>query len=250
MTADPRAALAILTSSLERHLEAAASSRGENDPAVVAAYQDVAEAFDAYDDALLEAYDEVTPLEIYGGDDDDDDDDDFDDDDDEDDELDEPDDEDDDGVYLGWTTSEYDAEDGDDASRSEGSTDGSTPTAPRAGSEDRPAGRQARWSGVRETSSRADTARPGSSTSSTASAAAQLRRGAGAHDRRRRTPGRSRTHASATSAGEQPEPVGGGDHGVHHLRASRRPGTAPRSRTVLAGRRPRVGRRPVAVLAR
>ena len=99
MTADPRAALAILTSSLERHLEASAARRGENDPAVVAAYQDVAEAFDAYDDALLEAYGEVTPLEIYGGDEDD---------------------EDDDGVYLGLDDSEYDADDSDDAG-SEGS---------------------------------------------------------------------------------------------------------------------------------
>ena len=34
---------------------------------VFAAYQDVAEAFDAYDDALLDAYDEVTPLEVYRG---------------------------------------------------------------------------------------------------------------------------------------------------------------------------------------
>jgi hypothetical protein len=115
MTADPRAALAILTSSLERHLEASASRRGENDPAVVAAYQDVAEAFDAYDDALLEAYGEVTPLEIYSGDDDDDDDGAGD----ETDELDEPDDDDSDGVYLGLDDSEYDAE--DDDSTSEGS---------------------------------------------------------------------------------------------------------------------------------
>ena len=117
MTADPRAALAILTSSLERHLEASASRRGENDPAVVAAYQDVAEAFDAYDDALLEAYGEVTPLEIYGGDDDDDDDedDDFDGAGNEDDELGEPDDEDDDGVYLGLDDEEYDAEEGDES---------------------------------------------------------------------------------------------------------------------------------------
>jgi hypothetical protein len=78
----------------------------------VAAYQDVAEAFDAYDDALLEAYGEVTPLEIYGGDEDDEDEDD--------DELEGPDDEDDDGVYLGLDDSEYDADDGDDAG-SEGS---------------------------------------------------------------------------------------------------------------------------------
>jgi len=76
MNADPRAALANLTASLERHLEASASRRGENDPTVVAAYQAVADAFDLYDDALLEAYGEVTPLEIYSGDDGDDDDDD------------------------------------------------------------------------------------------------------------------------------------------------------------------------------
>ena len=55
MTAAPRAALATLVSALERHLEAAASKRGDDDPAVIAAYQDVTEAFEAYDDALLEA---------------------------------------------------------------------------------------------------------------------------------------------------------------------------------------------------
>ena len=92
MSADPRAALATFVSALERHLEAASSRRGENDPAVVAAYQDLAEAFDAYDDALMEAFGEVTPLEIYSGDDEDDDiDDDFDDDIDEDDDDDEAD---------------------------------------------------------------------------------------------------------------------------------------------------------------
>jgi hypothetical protein len=81
MTADPRAALATLVSALERHLEAAGSKRGENDPVVFAAYQDVAEAFDAYDDALLDAFDEVTPLEVYheGSEDDADDSDDSDD---------------------------------------------------------------------------------------------------------------------------------------------------------------------------
>lgn len=97
MSADPRAALATFVSALERHLEAASSRRGENDPSVVAAYQDVAEAFDRYEDALMDAYEEVTPLEIYSDDDDDDDDfDDFDDDDDEDDDLEDFDDEDDD----------------------------------------------------------------------------------------------------------------------------------------------------------
>ncbi len=100
MTADPRAALANLTATLERHLEASAQRRGENDPTVVAAYQDVADAFELYDDALLETYGEVTPLEIYSGEDDDDDPD----------EVDDHGDEDDDGVYLGLDDSEYDEE--------------------------------------------------------------------------------------------------------------------------------------------
>jgi NAD(P)H-flavin reductase len=110
MNADPRAALANLTASLERHLEASASRRGENDPTVVAAYQAVADAFDLYDDALLEAYGEVTPLEIYSGEDD------GDEDEDEDDEVDEvlddhgDEDGDSNGVYLGLDDSDYDEE--------------------------------------------------------------------------------------------------------------------------------------------
>jgi hypothetical protein len=110
MNADPRAALANLTAAFERHLEASASRRGENDPTVVSAYQAVADAFDLYDDALLEAYGEVTPLEIYSGDDDGDEDDDDDDDGDE--VLDDHTDEDGDstGVYLGLDDSDYDEE--------------------------------------------------------------------------------------------------------------------------------------------
>jgi hypothetical protein len=110
MNADPRAALANLAASLERHLEASASRRGENDPTVVAAYQAVADAFDLYDDALLEAYGEVTPLEIYSGDDEGDDEDD--DDDDVEEVLDDHGDEDGDnhGVYLGLDDSDYDEE--------------------------------------------------------------------------------------------------------------------------------------------
>lgn len=100
MSAEPRAALVTFVTALERHLEAASSRRGENDPAVVAAYQAVAEAFDAYEDALMEAFEEVTPLEVFTDDDFDDDfdddDDDDDEDDDEDDDLDDEDDDDDD----------------------------------------------------------------------------------------------------------------------------------------------------------
>lgn len=85
MTADPRATLTTLVSAFERHLEACASRRGEDDPVVIAAADDLADAFDAYDEALLAAYGEMTPLDVYGSSDeeyDDDDDDDHDDDDD------------------------------------------------------------------------------------------------------------------------------------------------------------------------
>ena len=110
MNADPRAALATLTASLERHLEASASRRGENDPTVVASYQAVAEAFELYDDALLEAYGEVTPLEIYSGDGDEDGDDDEDDEEDDEELDDHSDEEGDSSVYLGLDDSDYDEE--------------------------------------------------------------------------------------------------------------------------------------------
>jgi hypothetical protein len=114
MTADPRAALATFVSALERHLEAAAARRGERDPVVVAAYQDVAEAFDAYDDALLDAFDEVTPLEVYHEGVDDEDDDDLDEDDDLEDEDDESDDEDDDESDDDESDDEDDSDDASD----------------------------------------------------------------------------------------------------------------------------------------
>lgn len=101
MSTDARAALNELVAALERHLEAAAARRGENDPVVLAAYRAVAEAFEEYDDALLDAYDEVTPLEVFHGDDDDDEDD-------EDDEFDDPDDDEDE--YTGLDVEDYDDE--------------------------------------------------------------------------------------------------------------------------------------------
>lgn len=72
MTLDPRAALNELVAALERHLEMAADRRGKDDPQVIAAYQRIANAFVDYDDALLEAYDEVTPLDVYSDDGEDD----------------------------------------------------------------------------------------------------------------------------------------------------------------------------------
>ena len=99
MTADPRGALANLVTAFERHLEASASKRGEDDPTVLAAYDDLADAFAAYDDALLQAYGEMTPLEVYDGDDD------------EDDELEDPADDEDGGDYAGLDDEEYDEDD-------------------------------------------------------------------------------------------------------------------------------------------
>jgi hypothetical protein len=98
MTADPRGALANLVSAFERHLEASSSKRGEDDPTVIAAYDDLADAFAAYDEALLEAYGEMTPLDIYDGEDDD--------------ELDDHGDEDGDaGVYSGLDDADYEEDD-------------------------------------------------------------------------------------------------------------------------------------------
>lgn len=116
MTADPRAALSALVAALETHLETAAVRRGDDDPAVVEAYERVAETFMAYDDALMDAYGEVTPLEVYDEDDDDDDfddaDDDFDDDDADDDDADVDDDEDGGrGQYTGLDDDEFDIDD-------------------------------------------------------------------------------------------------------------------------------------------
>ncbi|MGA8045289.1 MAG: DNA primase [Dermatophilaceae bacterium] len=124
MTPDPRAALAVLTAALERHLEACASKHGDDDPAVIVAADALADAFDVYDEALLDTYGEVTPLEIYDGegidefedelDDDDEDEDDEDEDDEDDDEDEDDEDEDED---------EDDDDEGDDDDEDEESDD-------------------------------------------------------------------------------------------------------------------------------
>ncbi len=76
MTDDPRAALARLVSAFERHLEVSSTRRGDDDPHVIAAYEDLADAFEEYDGTLYDAYGEMTPLDLYTGDDDEDDEDD------------------------------------------------------------------------------------------------------------------------------------------------------------------------------
>ena len=95
MTSDPRAALARLVAALEDHLAAAANRRDEADPVVADAYQRVADAFEAYEEALYDAYDEVTPFVLYDDDEgDEDDEDDTDEDEDSDEDADEDSDED------------------------------------------------------------------------------------------------------------------------------------------------------------
>jgi pyruvate/2-oxoacid:ferredoxin oxidoreductase alpha subunit len=96
---DARAALEQLIAALERHYEAANSSRDPDHPMVVAAAQDLAEAFDDYDEALFDATEVATPLAVYGED------------------LDmEEDDSDDDGVYAGLDSDDYDDSDDEDDS--------------------------------------------------------------------------------------------------------------------------------------
>ncbi|WP_026554764.1 hypothetical protein [Arthrobacter sp. 35W] len=70
MSIDPRAALQSLTSALEEHLAAAASRRGDDDPAVENAYLAVVDAFEVYEEALFDSFNEVTPLVIYESDED------------------------------------------------------------------------------------------------------------------------------------------------------------------------------------
>ncbi len=65
MNMDPRVALNALTTALEEHLSASVNRRGEEDPAVESAFYSVADAFEAYEDALFAATGEVTPLDLY-----------------------------------------------------------------------------------------------------------------------------------------------------------------------------------------
>ncbi|WP_284974677.1 hypothetical protein [Arthrobacter sp. efr-133-TYG-104] len=65
MSIDPRVALQSLSAALEEHLVAASARRGEGDPNVEAAFFAIADAFEVYEDALYEAYSEVTPLQVF-----------------------------------------------------------------------------------------------------------------------------------------------------------------------------------------
>ncbi|MGH3523256.1 MAG: hypothetical protein ACRDU4_10640 [Mycobacterium sp.] len=72
-----RSAVEALKAALDSHLAAVVARAGENDPQVQAAYDSLAAAGEAYDDALFSAYEEVTPFgPVEGIDDDGDDEDD------------------------------------------------------------------------------------------------------------------------------------------------------------------------------
>ena len=69
---DSSALVEALTTALNEHLVAAQNKRGEDDPAVEAAFFAVADAFEAYEDALYADTEEVTPLDLFDDEDDDD----------------------------------------------------------------------------------------------------------------------------------------------------------------------------------
>ncbi|MBV1778562.1 hypothetical protein KRR55_05455 [Paeniglutamicibacter sp. ABSL32-1] len=72
MSTDPRVALSVLTSCLEEHLSAVAAKRGAQDASISSAFLAVADAFEEYEDALYEAYEEFLPLSVVEESDDDD----------------------------------------------------------------------------------------------------------------------------------------------------------------------------------
>ncbi|MDR1442542.1 MAG: DNA primase [Bifidobacteriaceae bacterium] len=71
MNADPRLALNRLIGALERHFEAAATGRSDDDPSYVAAYRQLIAAFESYDDALYDAYGIDAAFLVYDDDADD-----------------------------------------------------------------------------------------------------------------------------------------------------------------------------------
>ncbi|UNO39169.1 hypothetical protein [Streptomyces sp. MST-110588] len=66
--AEVRAAAEAVKAALDRHLDAVERRSGQDDPAVYAAFDELAAAAEAYDELLYDTYDEVTPFEIPGND--------------------------------------------------------------------------------------------------------------------------------------------------------------------------------------
>jgi hypothetical protein len=65
MTTNARAALDELVAALQAHFAAAQQRSGEQDPLVEQTYRRLADAFEGYDEALYDAFDEVTPFVLY-----------------------------------------------------------------------------------------------------------------------------------------------------------------------------------------
>ncbi|GAA1946252.1 hypothetical protein [Kitasatospora viridis] len=61
-----REAAEAVKAAIDRHLEAVSSTHTADDPAVFAAYEELAAAAIHYDQLLYEVYDEVTPFEVPG----------------------------------------------------------------------------------------------------------------------------------------------------------------------------------------
>jgi hypothetical protein len=61
-----REAAEAVKAAIDRHLEAVSSTTEADDPAVFAAYEELAAAAIHYDQLLYEVYDEVTPFEVPG----------------------------------------------------------------------------------------------------------------------------------------------------------------------------------------
>jgi hypothetical protein len=66
--AEVHAAVEAVKAALDRHLEAIENRTGEDDPAVFAAFEELAAAAESYDELLYDTYDEVTPFEVPAGD--------------------------------------------------------------------------------------------------------------------------------------------------------------------------------------
>ncbi|MGW9177207.1 hypothetical protein [Streptomyces decoyicus] len=66
--AEVRAAAEAVKAALDRHLDAVERRSGQDDPAVYAAFDELAAAAEVYDELLYDTYDEVTPFEIPGND--------------------------------------------------------------------------------------------------------------------------------------------------------------------------------------
>jgi hypothetical protein len=64
MAQDARNSLNQFVAALERHFEAAASARGNDDPAVVQAYEHLKSAFLDYEESLSDQFGEFLPMEL------------------------------------------------------------------------------------------------------------------------------------------------------------------------------------------